>query len=145
MPYSIRRYSISYVAEGYKTAAKISNKSDAHAIARSQLQHLPIENAVVIALDASNRCIGFITLHGTAGSCIIEPQQVFAFLLQHGARCFIMAHNHPGGALTASEPDWRITDKLKKVGELLGVDMLDHLIIADDTVISLREQPRWSK
>jgi DNA repair protein RadC len=56
---------------------------------------------------------------------------------------FIVAHNHPGGNAYPSEADWDITKKLRDGGAVLDITMLDHLIIADEKCISLKEMPRW--
>lgn len=142
MPYSIRRYTISYVAEGYSTAEKITTKDDVAALARQRLQYRPLETVLIMALDSSNRIIGFRELEGIANGCVVFPQQVFSFALGVGAASVIMAHNHPGGTPRASDADWKITKLCRQAGDLLQVPLLDHIIIADE-IISLRETPNW--
>jgi DNA repair protein RadC len=57
----------------------------------------------------------------------------------------ILAHNHPGGSINASEADWLITERLFTVGKLLEIPLLDHVIICSHKVVSLRELPRWPR
>ena len=56
---------------------------------------------------------------------------------------FIVSHNHPGGSLNASLSDWEVTKKLFNGGKAIEINLLDHLIIADDKMISLREMNEW--
>lgn len=53
---------------------------------------------------------------------------------------FILAHNHPSGETTPSKEDINITNRLKQAGEILGIELLDHIIIAEDKYLSLKEE-----
>lgn len=55
-----------------------------------------------------------------------------------------MAYNHPGGTPSASEADWEITLRLKNAGKLLDLPLLDSVILAEDSTVSLRESLRWN-
>jgi DNA repair protein RadC len=80
-----------------------------------------------------------------ANQCAVYPTNVFRFLLTSGAASFILAHNHPGGSSHASEADWKLTERLKKAGELLDLPLLDHILITETACISLRESSRWGR
>jgi DNA repair protein RadC len=54
-----------------------------------------------------------------------------------------LAHNHPGGSRRASEADWALTVRLFQAVKTMDIVLLDHIIITQDTAVSLREQPRW--
>ena len=74
---------------------------------------------------------------GTVDTSIIHPREVFRPAIEYGASAIIVAHNHPSGTLKASPEDLEVTSKLQKAGELLGIEILDHLIISKDKFISL--------
>lgn len=77
---------------------------------------------------------------GSLTANVVHPREVFAPAMEHGAVAVIVAHNHPSGALDPSDDDIKVTEQLVSAGKVLGVDMLDHLIIANDTFISLIER-----
>ncbi len=74
---------------------------------------------------------------GTLDSSLISPREVFKPALEYSAAAIIIAHNHPSGVLEASEADIEATKKLVEAGEIIGIDVLDHLIISRDDYISL--------
>jgi DNA repair protein RadC len=102
------------------------------------------EYVAALYLDSSNRCIDTeIVAEGTVNQCAIYPRAIVERALRCGAAALILAHNHPGGALSASKADWSITERIFQVGRLLDMPLLDHIIISGDSVISLRDFPRW--
>lgn len=74
---------------------------------------------------------------GTLDAAILQPREVFKPALEYGAAAIIIAHNHPSGVLKATKADAEITDKLIKAGKILDIELLDHLIIANDKFISI--------
>jgi DNA repair protein RadC len=76
---------------------------------------------------------------GSLTANIVHPREVFQPALEYSAVAIIVAHNHPSGVLEPTEDDLRATDQLIAAGKVLGVDLLDHLIIAKDKFISLTE------
>lgn len=97
------------------------------------------EHFVVIALDARHRPLGWrVTSIGTLTSAIIHPREIFRPLLLLGAAAGIVAHNHPSGDETPSTDDDRVTRRLIAVGNLLGVQLLDHVVLGDDAAYSYR-------
>lgn len=56
------------------------------------------------------------------------------------AASILVAHNHPSGSVTPSLEDIQVTERLKQAGELMGIELLDHLIIGDNTYLSLKEK-----
>lgn len=77
---------------------------------------------------------------GSLTANIVHPREVFQPALEHGAVAVIVAHNHPSGSLEPTSDDIRATRQLLAAGKVLGIDLLDHLIIASDTYISLTER-----
>lgn len=77
---------------------------------------------------------------GSLTANIVHPREVFQPALEYSAVAVIIAHNHPSGSLEPTEDDMLATDQLVAAGKVLGVDLLDHLIIADDSYVSLIER-----
>lgn len=74
---------------------------------------------------------------GSVSSSLVHPREVYRPALQYGASAVILAHNHPSGSLNPSEEDLTVTEKMKEAGDILGLELLDHLIIAGNKFISL--------
>lgn len=77
---------------------------------------------------------------GSLTANIVHPREVFAPALEYGAVAVIVAHNHPSGSLEPTKDDLDVTDQLVKAGRVLGVELLDHLIIANETFTSCMEE-----
>lgn len=88
------------------------------------------EYFVCMTLDGANRLIAkrIITI-GTLTSSLVHPREVFADVITDRAASIIVAHNHPSGNLKPSDADIDVTTRLKQVGELLGIKLIDHIII----------------
>jgi DNA repair protein RadC len=76
---------------------------------------------------------------GSLTSNIVHPREVFRPAVEHGAVAIIIAHNHPSGRLEPTAADLQITEQLISAGEMLGIELLDHLVIADGKYASLLE------
>jgi DNA repair protein RadC len=74
---------------------------------------------------------------GTIDASIVHPREIFRPAIEHGASAIIIAHNHPSGTLKATPEDFAVTQKIKEAGDLLGIELLDHLIISKNKFISL--------
>jgi DNA repair protein RadC len=102
------------------------------------------EYVAAIFLDGARHVIASENLaKGTVNQCAVYPREVVERALKHHAAYFILAHNHPAGGKTASEEDWSVTKRLAQAGALLDLPLLDHIIITNESTISLRELPRW--
>ena len=91
------------------------------------------EYFVCLTLDGANRLITkrIITI-GTLTSSLVHPREVFAEALTDRAASIIIAHNHPSGNLQPSDADRAVTERLREAGELLGINLVDHIIITRD-------------
>jgi len=92
-------------------------------------------------LDNSNQVIGWcrISIGGLTGTAC-DPRVVFFHALHCGACKIILAHNHPSGTLRPSDPDIRITEKIKNAGNLFDIQLLDHLILTADSYYSFADE-----
>lgn len=76
---------------------------------------------------------------GSLTSNVVHPREVFQPAIERGAVAIIVAHNHPSGSLQPSLADIDITQQLQAAGDVLGIELLDHLIIAKDKFVSIRD------
>jgi DNA repair protein RadC len=76
---------------------------------------------------------------GSLTANIVHPREVFGPAIERGAVAIIIAHNHPSGDPTPTDADITVTKQLQYAGKVLGIELLDHLIIADDTFITIKE------
>ncbi len=96
----------------------------------SDLRDKKQEYFVCLTLDGANRLIAKrIISIGTLTSSLVHPREVFAEAITDRAASIIVAHNHPSGNLEPSQADCEVTERLREAGDLLGINLLDHLII----------------
>ena len=91
------------------------------------------EYFVLLTLDGARRLINnrIITI-GTLMSSLVHPREVFSPAIEDRAASIIIAHNHPSGMLDISEQDKEVTKRIRQAGELLGIRLDDHIIVAGD-------------
>lgn len=96
---------------------------------------------LVLYLNARNQLLHkeFVSI-GTLNSTLVHPREVFAPAISHAAASLILAHNHPSGDCQPSEEDVALTKRLISAGELLGIEVLDHLIITPTAYLSMKEK-----
>ena len=88
------------------------------------------ESFKIMLLNNSNRVKGIYELScGGITGTLVDIRILFAILLKSLTTAVILVHNHPSGTLRPSEPDKRLTQKIKKAGELLDIKILDHIIL----------------
>ena len=97
------------------------------------------EVLVLVALDVKNNIIGYFEVsRGELSSSIVHPREIFKRLYVCNASSFAIAHNHPSGDCNPSEEDIKITKRLKECSNLLGINLLDHIIVCRDGFYSIR-------
>lgn len=140
----IRDISSYCLQEEFFRKSYITSQHDVEEYLKFHYAHLSNEYAVVLFLDNRNRVIHpEIVAEGTVDHCTIYPRRIFDRAFRLGAAGVLLAHNHPGGSTTASEADWHITSRLFEAGKLLDIELLDHIIVADGEIISLRSMSQW--
>jgi len=93
-----------------------------------------------LLLTARHRVFRKVTVSkGTLASSLVHPRDVFRDAIRLNAGAVILAHNHPSGDPEPSTDDVELTLRLYKAGHLLGVEVLDHIIVASHGCLSLRE------
>ncbi|MFO7807093.1 MAG: DNA repair protein RadC [Candidatus Moraniibacteriota bacterium] len=97
------------------------------------------EHLAALYLDARNRVIHKeIVSVGTLNANLVHPREIFKPAIDYLAASVLIAHNHPSGDLNPSEEDIEITERIKNAGEVLGVELLDHLIVTKNSFKSLK-------
>ena len=102
------------------------------------LQNQDREHCVTLNLDTKHRLLATTTVSiGSVDHTFMSPREVFRDALLHGASAIVIAHNHPSGDATPSRDDEAVTRRLGRAGELVGVEVLDHVVIGHGRWTSL--------
>lgn len=107
----------------------------------ADMRCLKTECCMLLCLDSKCQVIGEKMISaGTVNSSVLSPREVFICALDNEAVSVVLLHNHPSGDPTPSREDFDVTARLKETGELLGIQLLDHIIIGDNTYLSFLEK-----
>ena len=99
------------------------------------------EYFLTVTLDGQSKVIEKRVIHiGTLNQSLVHPREVFRPAIQDNAAGIIIAHNHPSGTLEASRADSQITQRLKEVSKLVGIELLDHVILSKEGYYSFSEE-----
>lgn len=128
-----------------RSARKISSSADAKAYCLSRFARLiqdgRQEEFHIVTLDTKNQVI---TTHqitvGTLDASLVHPREVFRPAIKDAAASVILVHNHPSGDPTPSREDVAVTKRLESAGDVLGVQVLDHIVLGQDTAVSISDQ-----
>lgn len=121
---------------------RVGSPADAAHLLMPRMRLLEQEELWVVILDVRNRVLGVeMVYRGNLSRVVARPCEVFRSAIRAGtAAAIIVAHNHPSGDGSPSPEDVAVTKTLVQSGELLGLEVLDHLILAGDRFVSLRER-----
>ncbi|MBL3549108.1 MULTISPECIES: RadC family protein [Chryseobacterium] len=118
----------------------IGNSNDAYVLLKNQLSDLRTEEFWAIFLNNSNKVIHISRLtQGGISQSIVDVRILFKKALDHFSTGIIIAHNHPSGSLKPSREDINITQKIKEAGKTLNIQLLDHIIITQDSYFSFSD------
>jgi DNA repair protein RadC len=99
-----------------------------------------VEHFGVVLLDAKRRLLRTAVLSvGTLDASVAHPREIFREATLGGASAIVAFHNHPSGDPTPSRDDVQLTRRLVEAGEIIGIDVLDHLILAETRYFSFKE------
>ncbi|MBL7209355.1 MAG: DNA repair protein RadC [Dehalococcoidia bacterium] len=117
----------------------VKSPEDAIRSVKSQLKGKKKEHFLVLSLDTRGHLIETHPISvGSLDTSIVHPREVFKEAISSSAASVILAHNHPSGDPTPSEDDIRITKRLVEVGEIMGIEVLDHIIVCDKDYLSMK-------
>lgn len=120
---------------------KVTSSKAVYDIMQPLIGELPHEEFWVLYLNNSNKIIykSQLSKGGITGT-IVDVRLAFKLALEHNATGMILVHNHPSGALQASEPDRQITKQMQQAGQSLSINILDHVIVTEKSYLSFADE-----
>ena len=119
----------------------VKTPDDVVSLVRGRLEGKKKEYFLALLLDTRSRLIRVAEISvGSLDGSIVHPREVFKEAVSASAASVIFVHNHPSGDPEASEDDTGLTKRLAEAGEIMGIDVLDHIIIGDRKYISLKRE-----
>lgn len=123
--------------EGYGLRQQFRSSQEIYEMFRERFERADREEFLVLLLDAKNKLLGFhVVSVGSLTSSIVHPREVYKIAILGNAAALIFLHNHPSGDPTPSAEDLHITNRLRQVGDVLGIRVLDHVVIGDGRYVS---------
>jgi DNA repair protein RadC len=128
-----------YAEAGDKPIVK--TPEDVASLVRGRLRGKKKEHFMALLLDSRNQLIKMAEISiGSLDASLVHPREVYKEAISASAASVIFVHNHPSGDATASEDDIKLTKRLAEAGEIVGIDVLDHIIIGDKNYFSLKRE-----
>ncbi|MFH1169272.1 MAG: DNA repair protein RadC [Chloroflexota bacterium] len=119
----------------------VRTPEDVFGLTQGRLNGKKKEYFLAVLLDTRSRLIRVAEVSvGSLDSSIVHPREVFKEAISASAASVIFVHNHPSGDTEASEDDLKLTRRLAEAGEIMGIDVLDHVIISDKNYRSLKRE-----
>ncbi|MCC6750921.1 MAG: DNA repair protein RadC [Deltaproteobacteria bacterium] len=129
------------LALAQRPGPRVTGARDAYHWFRPHLASRRQEVFVVLSLDAKHRPLAVLQVaQGSVSSVEVHPREVFAPAVREQAAAVIVAHNHPSGDPEPSAEDRELTRRLRQAGQILGIPVLDHLVVARGTYTSFAER-----
>lgn len=127
--------------EGDISRPQIRTPADAANLVMMEMKLLEREQLRLILMNTRNQVLEIPTVYvGNLNSSVIRVGELFAFALRANAAGIVVLHNHPSGDPTPSPEDIRVTKNIVAAGNLLDVDVMDHIIVAGNSFVSLKER-----
>jgi len=126
----------------YELPRKIGSPEDAYRAITTitNVQEEAQEVFGIIILNTKNKIVAVHEIsRGTLNNSMVHPREVFKPAVLHNAAAIICFHNHPSGDPESSIEDITVTKRLVKAGEILGIEVFDHIIVGDGRYVSLKE------
>ena len=121
----------------------ISSSIDAFNLMKPLLEDLSVEQFWAVYLNNSNKVLSQQKIsEGGMTATIVDIRLILKRALEVNATALVLCHNHPSGALKPSEADISLTDKVKKAAKLMDIQVLDHIIVTDQSYFSFADQGR---
>ena len=125
----------------YRPGTPVRGGEDVAVVIREAARGLAKESFFVLLLDARHRVLGFrVVSTGSLQSAPVHPREVFVTAIREGAAALVIAHNHPSGDPTPSPEDRAVTERLREVGELVGIEVLDHVVVGEERFFSFADE-----
>ncbi len=129
-----------------RPGAPVRGPADVAAHFRPHLRRELQESFFVVLLDGRHRMISeHLISRGTLTASLVHPREVFRPALREAAAAVILLHNHPSGDPSPSQEDREVTLRLSRAGELMGIPVLDHVVVAESGYCSFRDRGLLTK
>lgn len=133
-----------YGQEEFAPGEPFRGSHDVYAHFREHLAMEVVEHFYAVLLDNKHRKLRDILVSkGSLTSSVIHPRDIYAQVIRESAAAVIFLHNHPSGDPTPSREDIEITRRLREVGDLVGVRVLDHIVIGKGRYVSFVDDGYW--
>jgi DNA repair protein RadC len=136
------RYSVKRDGAGQAVIVgrSLTSPRDSAAALVALLQDEPTEVFAILCLTTKHRVIAYHEVsRGTLDSTLVHPREVFKAALLANAAAIIVCHNHPSGDPTPTMDDVDVTRRLAASGQVLGIELLDHIVVGDGRCYSFKE------
>lgn len=119
----------------------VRSPEDGYNLLKLFLEDKDREHFIVVSLNTKNQPVSINVCHiGSLNASIVHPREVMKSAILSNAASIIVGHNHPSGLPEPSKEDIEVTKRLAEAGKIIGIDVLDHIIVGDETFISLKEK-----
>ncbi|AGA70470.1 DNA replication and repair protein RadC [Desulfitobacterium dichloroeliminans LMG P-21439] len=119
----------------------INSPQDIAHLVMEEMRYLDREHFRVVSLSTKNHVLGISSISvGSLNSSLVHPRECFKEAIRRNSNAIILLHNHPSGDPSPSREDLDVTQRLSDGGQILGIEVLDHVIIGDNRYISLKER-----
>ena len=133
-----------YGEREFKPGALFRGSSDVYMHFRERLAAAPRESFIAVLLDNQHRKIKDVQVsQGSLTASLVHPRDVFVPVVREAAAAVVFVHNHPSGDPTPSREDLEITRRLREVGDLVGVRVLDHIVVGRGRYVSFVDDGYW--
>ena len=130
--------------EEFAPGVPFRGSHDVYAHFRERLAGERHEQFYAVLLDNKNRKIKEVRVsQGSLTASIVHPRDVYLPVIRESAAAVIFVHNHPSGDPTPSREDIEITRRLREVGDLVGVRVLDHIVVGHGRYVSFVDDGFW--
>jgi len=135
------RYEVELRPERPSQPPVVTRPESIYELLRAEMASLAQEQMRVLLLDRQHRVVGQRVIYqGNAYEALIRTAELFRPALLEAAPAIVVVHNHPSGRPEPSAADIELSRDLVQVGQLLGVELVDHLVIGSDGFVSLKRQ-----
>lgn len=119
----------------------VRSPEDGYKLLKQFLEDADREHFIVVSLNTKNQPVSINVCHiGSLNASIVHPREVMKSAILSNAASIIVGHNHPSGRVEPSKEDIEVTKRLVEAGKIIGIDVLDHIIVGDETYTSLKEK-----
>ena len=118
---------------------ELTDPEKVYRLIKSKLKDYHKEHFYIIALNSRNHSIAEVSV-GSLNASIVHPREVFAEAIKNKAASVIFVHNHPSGDSEPSEGDLVTTKRLVEAGKILGIEVVDHIIVTNNSFLSFKER-----